>query len=132
MYTAQTEGIDKAELDQRKAAQESQPRAGPAHHKAAHQTMDCYRWKSIEQGTAPFPNAEEYQRIKIGADEAEESEDSEVDLYTPDGKSCCWEDSALEESSCKEDSADKGCEDPDSQEKVELENEQEQVSEEKN
>jgi len=51
--------------------------------------MDCFRWAKKETGTAPFPKAKEYQKVKIGAYDQE----SEVDLYTTDNDSEDFSDS---------------------------------------
>jgi hypothetical protein len=58
-YGEQREGIDKSELDRRKAAAECQRCAWPADRKGAHKTMDCFRWVRKEVGTVPFPKAKE-------------------------------------------------------------------------
>jgi len=44
--------------------------------------MDCFRWARKEVGTAPFPKAQEYQKLKVGAYNQEEESKSEIDLYT--------------------------------------------------
>jgi len=46
--------------------------------------MDCFRWARKEIGTAPFPKAKEYQKLKVGAYNQEEESESEIDLYTTD------------------------------------------------
>jgi hypothetical protein len=46
--------------------------------------MDCFRWARKEIGTALFPKAKEYQKLKAGAYGQEEDSNSEVDLYTTD------------------------------------------------
>jgi hypothetical protein len=51
----QTEGIEGSELRQRKAAGEGQHCAWPQDRKGSHKTLDCFRWKRLEKGTAPFP-----------------------------------------------------------------------------
>jgi len=66
-YAEQTEGIEKSELDRRKAAGECQRCAWPSDRKGNHKTMDCFRWARKEVGTAPFPKAKEYQKLKVGA-----------------------------------------------------------------
>ena len=88
-YAEQTEGIDKSELDRRKAAGECQRCAWPGDRKGAHKTMDCFRWARKEIGTAPFPKAKDYQKLKVGAYDQE----SEIDLYTTDDDSEDSEDS---------------------------------------
>jgi hypothetical protein len=86
-YAEQTEGIDKSELDRRKAAGECQRCASPGDRKGAHKTMDCFRWAIKDVGTAPFPKAKEYQKLKVGAYNQEEDSESEIDLYTTDDDS---------------------------------------------
>ena len=92
-YAEQTEGIEKSELDRRKAAGECQRCAWPGDRKGAHKTMDCFRWARKETGTAPFPKAKDYQKLKIGAYEQE----SEVDLYTTDNDSDDMDDDSSDE-----------------------------------
>jgi hypothetical protein len=89
-YAEQTEGIDKSELDRRKAAGECQRCAWPGDRKGAHKTMDCYRWKRMEKGTAPFPKPKAYQQLKVGAynQQEEVSEDDPIDLYTTNEEDC--------------------------------------------
>jgi hypothetical protein len=54
-YGTQTEGIDGNELRRCKAAGECQRCAWPRDRKGSHKTLDCFRWKQLEKGTAPFP-----------------------------------------------------------------------------
>jgi hypothetical protein len=54
-YGTQTEGIDGTELRRRKAAGECHRCAWPRDRKGSHKTLDCFRWKRLEKGTAPFP-----------------------------------------------------------------------------
>jgi hypothetical protein len=49
--------------------------------------MDCFRWAKKDVGTAPFPKAKEYQKLKVGAYEQKEDLESEIDLYTTDEES---------------------------------------------
>jgi len=117
-YAEQTEGIDKSELDRRKAAGECQRCAWPGDRKGAHNTMDCFRWARKESGTAPFPKAKEYQKLKVGAYDQE----SEVDLYTTDDS---------EESEDSDKSEDEYSEDEEADEEQEcLEEEEEEKEEE--
>lgn len=80
-YAEQTDRIDKSELDRRKAAGEYQRCAWPADRKGSHKTIDCFRWKETDKGTAPFPKANEYQKLKVGGYDQDESE---IDVYTTD------------------------------------------------
>jgi hypothetical protein len=54
-FGTQTAGIDGSELRRRKAAGECQRCAWPQDRKGSHKTLDCFRWKRLEKGTAPFP-----------------------------------------------------------------------------
>jgi hypothetical protein len=54
-FRTQTEGIDGSELRRRKAAGECQRCAWPQERRGSHKTLDCFRWKRLEKGTAPFP-----------------------------------------------------------------------------
>jgi len=50
--------------------------------------MDCFRWAKKEVGTAPFPKAKEYQKLRVGAYDQEADSESEIYLYTTnDGSS---------------------------------------------
>jgi hypothetical protein len=61
-FRTQTEGINGGELRRRKAAGECQRCAWPQDRKGSHKTLDCFRWKRIEKGTAPFPPKQNYKR----------------------------------------------------------------------
>lgn len=54
-FKNQTEGIDGSELRRRMAAGECQRCAWPRDRKGIHKTLDCFRWKRLEKGTATFP-----------------------------------------------------------------------------
>jgi hypothetical protein len=54
-YRTQTEGIDGSELRRRKAAGECHRCAWPRDRKGSHKTLDCFRGKKVEKGTALFP-----------------------------------------------------------------------------
>jgi hypothetical protein len=54
-FGTQTEGIDGSELRRRIAAGECQRCAWPHDRKGSHKTVDCFRWKRLDKGTAPFP-----------------------------------------------------------------------------
>jgi len=112
-YAEQTDGIDKSELDRRKAAGECQRCAWPGDRKGAHKTMDCYRWKRVEKGTAPFSKPKAYQQLKVRAYDQEEDP---IDLYTTDEEDSGneEEDSGSEDSGSEEE--DSGSEDSGSEE----------------
>jgi hypothetical protein len=62
MFGTQTEGIDGLELQRRKAAGKCQRFAWPQDRKGGHKTLDCFRWKKIEKGTAPVPKNKRYKK----------------------------------------------------------------------
>jgi hypothetical protein len=64
MYKEQYSGIEKFELDPRKAAGECQCCAWPQDTKEVHNTLDCFGWLRKDKGTAPFPKATTYQISK--------------------------------------------------------------------
>jgi hypothetical protein len=100
-YAEQTEGIEKSDLDRRKAAGECQRCAWPGDRKGAHKTMDCFKWAKKDVGTAPFLKAKEYQKLKVGAYNQKDS-DSDIDLYTTDEEKS-GEEEVTEEESDEED-----------------------------
>jgi hypothetical protein len=61
-FGTQTEGIDGEELHRRKAAGECRRCAWPRERKGSHKTLDCFRWKHLEKGTAPFPKNKQYNK----------------------------------------------------------------------
>jgi hypothetical protein len=61
-FGTQTEGIDGSELCRRKAAGECQRCAWPRDRKGSHKTLDCFCWKRVEKGTAPFPKKKRYNK----------------------------------------------------------------------
>jgi len=83
---SKTEGIDPTELSRRKAAGECLRCAWPSDRKGTHRVKDCQRPIKLDKGTASFPKAKEYQKMKIAGMElssddsaSEDSEDSESD-----------------------------------------------------
>jgi hypothetical protein len=62
IFSTQTEGIDGNELRRRKAAGECQRCAWPRDRKGSHKNLDCFRWKRLENGTAPFPKKKVYDK----------------------------------------------------------------------
>jgi hypothetical protein len=61
-FRTQTEGIDGNKLRRRKAAGDCQSSAWPQDRKGSHKTLDCFRWKRIENGTAPVPKMKRYNQ----------------------------------------------------------------------
>jgi hypothetical protein len=84
MYAEQTNGIDKTVFNRWAAAGAYQRCAWPGDFKGVHQTMDCYPWKRVDNGTARFPKANDYQTVQNGT-YTQVKEESEVDLHPPDG-----------------------------------------------
>jgi hypothetical protein len=61
-FGTQTEGIEGSQLRRRKAAGECQRCAWPRDKKGSHKTLDCFRWKKLEKGTASFPKKKQYNK----------------------------------------------------------------------
>jgi hypothetical protein len=61
IWKTQTEGIEASELQRRKAAGESQRCTWPRNRKGSCSMIDCFRWKQLDKGTAPFPTAKQMQ-----------------------------------------------------------------------
>jgi hypothetical protein len=80
-FASQTEEIQQSEMDRRRKARECMWCAWPADRKGNNKTMDCYRPLKVDAGTANFPTAKEYQKLRVGAFELEEDQ---KDLYTED------------------------------------------------
>jgi hypothetical protein len=59
-----TEGIDEADIQRRKGEGECLRCAWPSDRKGFHRVKDCIRPIKLDKGTANFPKAKEYQRIK--------------------------------------------------------------------
>jgi hypothetical protein len=78
-FSSQIEGIAQAEMDRRRKARECVRCAWPVDKKGNHKAMDCYRPIKIDTGTANFPMAKEYQKLRVGAYELAEDQ---KDLYT--------------------------------------------------
>ena len=77
---AKTEGIEPSEVQRRKAVGECLRCAWPSDRKGSHRVKDCIRPIKLDKGTASYPKAKEYQKMKVAAmklRDKEESEDSE-------------------------------------------------------
>jgi hypothetical protein len=77
-FKEKIEGIPSDELDRRRKERECLRCAWPADRKGKHNTKDCYRPIKIDKGTADFPKAKAYHKMRIGAVEIESGEE---DLY---------------------------------------------------
>jgi hypothetical protein len=88
------EGIPGDELDRRRQAKECLRCAWPADRKGKHNTKDCYRDNKMDKGTADFPKAKAYQKMRIGAVEIESGEE---DLYNVESESEELRDTASEQ-----------------------------------
>ena len=108
-FSSQTEGIPQAEMDRRSKAWECMRCAWPADRKGNHKTMHCYRPIKIDAGTANFPKAKEYQKLRVGSYELEEDQ---KDLYTEGSDSEELRDTASgsEESEDSEESTERSSE----------------------
>jgi hypothetical protein len=88
------EGIPGDELDRRRKARECLRCAWPADRKGKHNTKDCWRQIKLDTGTADFPKAKAYQKMRIGAVEIELGEE---DLYAVESESEELRDTASEQ-----------------------------------
>jgi len=62
---SKTEGIDPWELGRRKAAGECLRCAWPSDRQGNHRVKDSKRQIKLDKGTANFPKAKDYQKMKI-------------------------------------------------------------------
>ena len=95
-FPTQTQGVPQDELDRRKKPRECMRCGWPADRKGNHKTMDCYRPVKTDKGTANFPKAKEYQKLRVGAYELEEDQ---KDLYMEESESEELRDTASDGSS---------------------------------
>jgi len=96
------EGIPNDELDRRRREKECLRCAWPADRKGKHNTKDCYRPIKLDKGTADFPEAKAYQKMRI---EAVEIESGEEDLYDVESESEELRDTASEQEETSESSS---------------------------
>ena len=90
------EGIPDDELNRRRKENECLRCAWPADRKGKHYTKDCFRQIKLDKGTADFPKAKAYQKMRIGAVEFEQGEE---DLYDLDSESEELRDTASDQES---------------------------------
>jgi hypothetical protein len=93
------EGIPNDELDRRRKEKECLRCAWPSDRKGKHSTKDCYRPIKLDEGTANFPKAKAYQKMRIGAVEIESGEE---DLYDLESESEELRDTASEQEESSE------------------------------
>jgi len=106
-FATQTDGISQDELNRRKKARECMRCAWPADRKGNHKSVDCYRPVKLDAGMANFPEAKEYQKLRVGAYELEEDQ---KDLYTEGSDSEELRDTASEESGSESGSSEESTE----------------------
>jgi hypothetical protein len=100
-FKEKIEGIPGDELDRRRKERECFRCTWPADRKGKHQTKDCYRQIKLDKGTADFPKAKAYQKMRIGAVEIESGEE---DLYNVETESEELRDTASEQKETEESS----------------------------
>jgi len=93
-FKEKLEGIPGDELARRRKEKECLRCAWPADRKGKHQSKDCYRPIKLDKGTADFPKAKAYQKMRIGAVEIESGEE---DLYEVESESEELRDTASEQ-----------------------------------
>jgi hypothetical protein len=74
------EGISEQELTRRRKDKECLRCAWPSDRKGKHFSRDCRRPIKTDEGTANFPKAKEYQKMRIGALELESGEEDDYSL----------------------------------------------------
>jgi len=103
----QTAGIESSEIQRRKSAGECLRCAWPSDRKGSHRVAECRRPIKLDKGTAAFPKAKEYQKMKIAGMQIEsDSEESseESDEEESDNEESDEEESGSEESDNEEQS----------------------------
>jgi len=98
------EGISEKELSRRRKEKECLKCAWPSDRKGKHFSRDCRRPIKTDEGTASFPKAKEYQKMRIGALELEIGEEDE---YSLESESEELRDTASEESTESTSSSEK-------------------------
>ena len=81
---SKTEGIESSEKQRRRSAGECLRCAWPSDRKGSHRVADCRKPIKLDKGTAAFPKAKEYQKMKVAgmqieSDSEESSDDEESD-----------------------------------------------------
>jgi hypothetical protein len=98
---SKTKGIEDSEIERRNSARECLRCTWPADRKRNHRVKDCIRPIKLDKGTASYPKAKEYQKMKIDGLESDSEEDSS---YSEDNESsdCRSEEEESSESEHKE------------------------------
>jgi len=73
---AKTEGIEPSKIDRRKAAGECLRCAWPSDRKGNHRVKDCIRPMRLDKGTASYPKAKDYQKMKVAGMEVFSKEEN--------------------------------------------------------
>jgi len=124
----QTEEIETSEIGRRKAAGECLRWAWPSDRKGSHRVKHCKRPIKLHKGTASYPKAKEYQKMKIaGMRLKDDTNDSEDDSSENDSSSEHSDSESEEEDTEDEESKGERLENFEDEE-----SEEEQVSEERN
>jgi hypothetical protein len=88
---SKTEGIEASEIEHRKSPGECLRCAWPSDRKGNHRVKDCMRPIKLDKGTANYPKAKEYQKMKIAGieldSEEEDCSDSESSESSDDDSS---------------------------------------------
>jgi hypothetical protein len=96
---AKTEGIEPSEIERTKGAAECLRCAWPVDRKGNHRVKDCVRPITLEKGTASYPKAKEYQKMKVAG--LEGSSEGEEDSYSESSESSESSDTEEEISECE-------------------------------
>jgi len=91
-------------MARRKAAGECLQCAWPTDRKGNHGVKDCVRPIKLDQGTASYPKAKEYQKMKVAGMELSSEEEDTTDSGSPEESEDSEESEASENSEeCEED-----------------------------
>jgi len=72
---SKTEGVESSEIQRHKAAGQCLRCAWPADRKGAHRVKNCVRLIKLDKGTAGYPKAKEYQKMKVAGLELNSDEE---------------------------------------------------------
>jgi hypothetical protein len=117
---SKTDGIEPSEKERRKAAGECLRCAWPSDRKGSHWVTYCIRPIKLDKGTACYPKAKEYSKMKIaGMKLREDSEDEESQSEDLEDEESQLEDSEQSQSEEEEEEDSESSEDPESEENSE-------------
>jgi hypothetical protein len=97
-----TDGIEATEIESRKSAGECLRCMWPSDRKGSHRVKDCIRPIKLDKGTASYPKAKEYQKMKIAGMELSSGDEESSDQSESSDSSGSEEENSEEEESEEE------------------------------